>query len=359
MTVSRVPLFPEPAARELKPAPSELPPSLLGQIARLAGASVVAAEPAFGGLSVSASFALSLSNGRKIFAKGAHPGDTAHGTRGLAQEILVYESLGLMREISPPYLGVVSEGGEDGWMLGLWDWVEHNPARASGKGAVETLRAWQDMAATFAPAETLRAALPAAGEHIYLKLVFGTGGKWQRMLVDPVARTRFLGLFVDGERARAWFDANVPKLAAHQAEARSLDGPEGFVHGDLRLDNFLFGPERTYIIDWPNACWGPLVYDAGFLFSNLEALGFGPAEGFFDLYSKSTGHSSSLQFSPRETCVVFSTLSGYFADQAYRDPPAKMPRLRWMQKSMLLAQLNFLARAGVIESPPPLKGQNQ
>jgi sulfur relay (sulfurtransferase) complex TusBCD TusD component (DsrE family) len=49
---------------------------------------------------------------------------------------------------------------------------------------------------------------------------------------------------------------------------------------------------------------------------------------------------------------MLSALAGFFADQAYRAVPPKLPRLRWMQKLMLHACLQALHRRGIVDSPP-------
>ena len=341
------PLLAEPAAREQKPVATDLPPALTRQLEKLVNARITHTAYAFGGLSVSAAFIFTLDNGRKIFAKGAHPGDTAHGTKNLAQEVLVYESLDVLREISPPYLGLVSDGEEDGWMLGVWNCVEHDPARASPHRAIASLAGWQRT-------PSAQGLLPDVKQHVYISQLLSPEKKWLRLRNDEIARKKFLTLFAKPDAGKAWFDANIAKLVALQQRVDRLTGGSGLLHGDLRIDNFLFGAQKNYVIDWPNACWGPLVFDPVFLFSNMEALGLGTAEGFFTLY----GGAAPLP-PAEDIAAVLGALSGYFADQAYRDNVEKMPRLRWMQKSMLLAQLRYMARLGLIESPPKMIGENQ
>ena len=345
--ISRKPLLPEPAAREQKPAPADLPPAITRQLEKLVKAKITGVVFAEGGLSVSAAFIFTLDDGRRVFAKGAHPGDTAHGVKNLAQEVLVYECVDVVRRVSPPYIGLVSDGEEQGWMLGVWECVEHDPGRATVHRAVASLASWQRTA----PAQAL---LPAAKQHVYISQLLSAERKWLRLRNDDIARKKFFHMFARPEAGKAWFDANIAKLCQHQARCGQLKTEEGLLHGDLRVDNFLFGPEKTYVIDWPNACWGPLVFDPVFLSSNLEALGFGPAELFFTQYA-----GAAKPISPEDQAPVLGALSGYFADQAYRDNVEKMPRLRWMQKSMLLAQLRYMARLGLIESLPQMAGENQ
>jgi hypothetical protein len=342
------PLLAEPAAREKKPEASDLPPAFTQQLEKLVQSRIKEVSFAFGGLSVSAAFIFTLENTRKIFVKGAHPGDTAHAAKNLEDEIKAYETVEVLGKIAPRYIGLVSAGQTDGWMLGVWEHVEHDPALASPARVIDSLKGWQKSG-------TPRGALPAAKEHNYISQLLSPGRKWMRVSDEAPVREKFLSLFVKPGEAKAWLDKNIRSLCLHQTRAAELEGDEGLVHGDLRIDNFLFGAERTWVIDWPNACIGLLSFDLAFLFSNMEALGFGRAEDFLNAYS-----AAGCTLPPQEEqAAVLCALSGYFADQAYRAEVDKMPRLRWMQRSMLLAQLRYLARLGLIESPPAMNGENQ
>lgn len=336
-------LLKEPEAREKKPESTDLPPALFRRLEKLCGDRVVSSEVMYGGLSASAGFAMTLSSGARIFAKGTHPAETSHGMANLTQEIEAYEKLDILREISPPYIGLVSDGEQDGWMLGVWNFIENDPKLATAARMMATLHRSHD-------ADAGKYALTPARKHNYLGFFFTNEKKWLRPRHDPVIRKKLIDLFEDPYAAAAWFDKNIVALCDYQARVVKLRGREGLLHGDLRADNFLFAADRTYIIDWPNACLGPLVFDQCFLLSNLEALGHGKTDEFL-------AGLDGIDWD--EAIVMLASLSGYFADQAYRNVPDRMPRLRWMQQSMLLAQLKTLARLGIIESPPKMRGENQ
>jgi thiamine kinase-like enzyme len=338
------PLLVEPAAREKKP--EGLPPAIARQLENLVHAKITGTAFAFGGLSVSAAFIFTLDDGRKVFAKGAHPGDTAHAAKNLGDEIAAYLAVDILKKVAPRYIGSVTDGKTDGWMLGAWEAVEHDPARASIARVAESLKTWQRSGA---------AALPVAREHNYISQLLSPARKWSRLRDDEAVRKKFFGLFVDPGAAPAWFEKNIAALCQRQERAGKRPGGQGLVHGDLRIDNFLFGRERSWVIDWPNACRGPLDFDLVFLSSNMEALGMGRAEDFFT----ACGEADCVISTALEQGDMLAALSGYFADQAYRAPVEKMPRLRWMQKSMLLAQLRYMARLGLIESPPQMIGEKQ
>lgn len=336
------PLLQEPAAREKKPSFAEVPEALVGRLENLCGAKIEKGETAFGGFSAAAGFALTLEGGRRVFVKGAHPGDTSHGAASLRQEIHAYGTVAALRDIAPRYFGCVSDGNEDGWMLGAWEYVAHDAARASPERVMDALRAWTR-------GDGAQGALPLARAHVYIGGFFRDEKKWRRIRDEAAVREKFLSLFA--EPAGAWLEKNIAALCALQAGSGTLRSPEGVLHGDLRLDNFLFAKDRTYIVDWPNACFGPVVLDLAFLYASLEAGGLARAEEAFAAWNGGCGREDFI--------VMLGTLAGYFADQAYRAVPPMMPRLRWMQQSMLLAQLKSLARSGIIESPPRMRGENQ
>ena len=338
-----VALIKQPDAREKKPEFSDLPPTIFRQLEKLCGDKIVSSGTAFGGLSASAGFIMTLASGRKVFTKGTHPAETAHGSANLAQEISAYQIVEALRNASPLYIGVVSDGEEDGWMLGVWECVEHDPALVSLPRVMKLLKDWQDF-------DGAKEVLPSVREQVYISQFFSVDKKWQRLKNDLTIRKKFLTLFENQLAANDWFEKSIDALSEWQIRASRLGAPEGLVHGDLRLDNFIFTQERAYAVDWPNACFGPLVFDQMFLFSNLEAEGFGKTEELIEQFGS---------YISDDAVAMLASLSGYFADQAYRDVPERMPRLRWMQKSMLLAQLKCLSRLGIIESIPRMTDENQ
>lgn len=337
------PLFPEPKQREPKPPFESVPAAILFAIAETAGSAVVSGEAAFGGLSASANYILTLENGTKIFAKGSHPGDTSHGTETLRQEIFAYQNIPSLKKLSPAYIGKVSDGDEDGWSLGLWEYLDWG-------GGPDVAAAFAALA-VFQSDAAAKIQLGAAEDHIYLRLFLSQDKKWRRLRDEPVVRDRFLTLFTDVDEGRSWADRNLPRLADLQSKNFSPKSPCGMIHGDLRLDNFLFSPRGARVIDWPNACYGLRIFDTVFLAMNVEGLGILSIEECLRLYAASGG----TIFSHDDVMVMLAKITGYFADQAYRDVPQNLPRLRWMQKCMLMAGLQALHRAGHVDSLPPMR----
>src|SRR5687767_5154222 len=101
---------PAPAVREAKPAWRSVPLELRVAIEAALGSRVVRARRAWGGFSSSATFVLTLEDGRSAFTKGTHPGQTAVGTAALDAEERVYREVEVIRPWAPGFLGSVRCG---------------------------------------------------------------------------------------------------------------------------------------------------------------------------------------------------------------------------------------------------------
>ena len=67
--------------REPKPDWQSVPKSVKDAIEGFFGSGIRSGEIVWGGYSPSATFLLTLANGRKIFCKGCHPGQTDFGKK--------------------------------------------------------------------------------------------------------------------------------------------------------------------------------------------------------------------------------------------------------------------------------------
>lgn len=348
------PLFQEPAGRENKPAFEDIPEDMLHRIGRRLSGEVVDGQAVYGSYSASAGYMLTMDSSLKIFAKGNHPGEMAHGAQNLRQEIAAYESLAVLKDVAPSYYSFVSDGDEDGWMLGLWEFITQDPMAHAATGLQDAMAALTAVHAYTPPADMLE---PLASKN-YMAQFLADEKKWRRIQDDLIVQEKFLALFEDKAQGAAWLKGALPQLVSLQEKAADGFFATGMIHGDLRMDNILFSQKRTLLIDWPNVCIGPRLLDLLFLCPHLESMGIGKAEDFLEIYRAAGGVAfADATKETDELAMMLAAISGVFADQAHRAVPEKLPRLRWMQKSMLLAQLNFLSRIGKIESPPRFAGQ--
>ncbi|MBW7909703.1 MAG: aminoglycoside phosphotransferase family protein [Alphaproteobacteria bacterium] len=345
------PFFAPPTAQEHKPAFGTLPQNLRAQISAVCKSDIADGISVYGSLSATAGFAVTLADGRRVFAKGSHPGEMSHATLHIKTEIQAYETLPVLRGVAPAFVGVVSDGNEDGWTLGLWEYADKDVNAPVRMRAADIMR---HVAAVHASA--IPAAFTAdARTHNYLSFFLRDEKKWRRIKDEPKIKNKLLGVFENEDAAGTFFSGALETLCALQAAAADFDFKPGLIHGDLRLDNILLTDARTYIVDWPNACRGPVVFDALMLSVHLEAMGFGQAEEFLSLYDAEAG-TRFAQTNSEELLIMAASMAGFFADQVYRAVPEKMPRLRWMQKSLFFGLLSLMHRYGRIESPPRMSG---
>lgn len=338
--------FSLPPDREKRPAFQEIPTEILFKIAQKIGQNIVGGQTLYGGFSVGACFLLDLENGQKVFVKGAHPGDLSHATQNIRQEINIYKNVPALAKMAPQFLGGVSDGDEDGWHLGIWEHVKTTPTAPPVAKVFSIL------------AETHRTDVPDNvlkdfREQNYIQLFFTPNRKWQRLADEKNVYNRAVGLFVSAGEARAWLDKTLPVFCAHQKEIGTKNFISGLMHGDLHRDNILGDKNRTYIVDWPNACHGPVFFDILFLGAVLESTEGVTIEEVMQQYVDCGGRKEN----PDSLRALAVCMAGLLMDQASRAIPDKLPRLRWIQKSMLLALLRFLARAGVCESIPRMANQ--
>jgi len=352
MSKAALPFFAPPSARESKPPFDILPDDMRRKIeSRLAGA-IVSGETVYGSLSSSAGYVLTFDSGLRVFAKGSHPEEMSHGTQHIRSEIRAYEYVPVLRDVAPRLYSWVSDNDEDGWTLGLWQYIACDESADIAARIPDVIKTITHVHGAQIP----EGALPQARAHNYIGQFLDGAKKWRRIADEAAVRTKFIALFEGAATATHWLEKNISALVALQEEAATRSFREGLIHGDLRIDNLLFAKDRTLFVDWPNACSGPRVFDLVMFFSHLESSGFGTAENFLSLYDAEAGTGFATSQSD-EIAVMAGSMAGYFADQAYRSVPEKLPRLRWMQKSLLCAQLHWLARMGRIESPPRFADQ--
>jgi hypothetical protein len=347
---------PAPSARESKPHWSELPPALLVRLEHLLGASVIKAEIAWGGYSPSASFDLMLSDGRRVFVKGTHPGQTREGRLSLVQEIESYRQLPVLKGLAPDFIGTVEEGD---WSMLILEGV------SGAEKALPWCRAKLDrlaaaLAAFYERARPVAAAWsrPDAYRSLTVDLADREQG-WIALARSPEEQAGLLSLFTDPEAARGWLDRSLARLAELQSAAMELLRPDAaraqsLFLLDLRSDNLLFRPDGApVLLDWPYVTPGPIVLDTVFFAPSVEGEGGPPAGETVALFER----AMNLRFPIRDQQIALAFAAGYFADKVHRPPPLGLPRLRWVQRMQLAVCLGWAADLIGLPEPPPLIGQ--
>ncbi|MGH6941725.1 phosphotransferase [Hypericibacter sp.] len=346
-----------PAARENKPRWSDVPTAAVAALERALGASVAEAEIAWGGYSPSASFHLTLADGRHAFVKGTHPGQTREGRLSLAQEIESYRALPVLKGLAPDYLGTIEV---DAWTFLLLEAIE-GAQKALPWSPAKLERLAQSLAVFYERARDL--AMTWQRPNAYRSLAIDlsdldTG--WIALARSTDAQKGFLSLFADRAAARRWFDRSLPRLVELQSAAGELlqPAPEratSLIHLDLRSDNLLFRADGApVLLDWSYVTTGPVVLDTVFFAPSVEGEGGLAASETVALFERALG----LRFPKRDQQIALAFAAGYFADKAYLPPPPGLPRLRWIQRLQLAVCLGWAVELIGLPEAPAMIGQD-
>ena len=330
-------------AREPKPVWAEVPDALKEKLARLAGEKIADGEIAWGGYAPSATFTLTTASGRRLFCKGAHPGQTEMGHKALLSERRKYERFPELARFGPAYLGGADH---ENWHMALLDHVPRGRSVPPWSDAT-TGQALQ-LLADFHAAAPERAAheLRPFGEA--LAKMHRQGG-WESLRDDAAAQARFLALFDDVAAARHWFDRNIARIAACDADAAATGGPQSWLHLDIRSDNLIFAADgRLVLVDWPELAHGAVLFDVAAFLPSLEGEGGPRCADALRRYEALSGHA----FDAADVARAVANVSGYFAARAGEDTIAGLPRLRWIQKVQLFPALRWLAERLALDAPP-------
>lgn len=325
--------------REDKPTWSALPPPVRDETERLLGTRVVRATRRFGGYGPSATFHLTLANGRSAFFKGVYPLPEGSGVRwALDEEERVY--LQLQEHITP------------------WAPDYHGSLRVQGWHAMliesvtgEKIPPWSDSAARRATrsyaqfhAGTVDKTLPdwlSRADHLEFT------GIWQAIITDETKLAQLAALCPTPllqRQAAQWVAVHAAELMA--AEAPLRDAPRFcLLHFDTRSDNVRLDGDLLRMFDWPWAAVGPPEFDLGAFAQSVASEGGPDPELLARWYS---------EVLPIDAAVLTASvvgLSGYFADRGSQPHVPELPRLRSVQRRQLKASLPWAAaRLGL--APP-------
>lgn len=326
----------EPSLKEDRPKWEDVPINIVSKIEEILDAKIIDARTGWGGFSNTAVFIVELSTGNKAFIKGTHPGQDAHGTQMVLQELEAYKKIKPLKNISPKILGTVNDKDEDGWSLIICEYKNTKQVEKFDLELIKNIFSKLKETHSLPPQENIL----HANETNYIERYFREEGGWLRINSEERIYKKLLKVFSDKEEGDSFLKKALPKLSQKQKEFLNLKTKEGALHQDLRIDNLLITKaDEVFVIDWPNYCYGPVVLDLAMLLPSLSYCSDYSITEMLEIYNQIT----ELNISEGDLVLAITVFSGFIADSAYRKIPEKLPRLRWMQKAILLESLEYLS----------------
>lgn len=302
----------------------DLPRAVRSEISRLAGAQVVAEVMATSGFTPGFAGVLELVDGEQVFVKAVSPAQNPQSPVLARQEIAA--AAALPEGVPAPRLLWSHDDG---------DWVLLGFEAVTGRSPELPWRP-TDLTRVLGTLVDLAAARPRPGhglpEQSAVWATTFTG--WQSFarlgtqeLAAAVERTGGLA---------EWAVRHLEQLVAWEREAPQAAAGEALVHGDLRADNVILGPERVWLVDWPHAGVGAPWLDLAGMLPSVTMQGGGEAHEIF------LAHPLSEAVSADELRAVVAAIAGYFVWGSVQPDPPGLPNLRAFQRAQAFPAMAWL-----------------
>ena len=290
---------------------AEMPDRVRSRVERWLGGSVVSAVTQPTGFSPGVAARLTADNGRRVFLKAVTSERNAVSGQLHRREIGIVSALPKAAPV--PRLLWSYDEGEGGWVALVFDDVEgRHPAQPWRVDELaRVVAATEELSASLTPSPLPAGAVRTAGE-LFSAEICG----WRRLLDERPAQLDLLD---------AWSRRHIEALAAVEDTAVSALTGETLLHTDLRADNILLTPERTWFVDWPHASIGPPWLDVVALAPSVTMQG-GPTPE--EVIAK---HSACRAGDGDAITAVVVSIAGYFTRQALQPPPPGIPTVRAFQ----------------------------
>ena len=242
---------------------ADMPPRVRDAVDRRLGSPVVGAVTQPTGFSPGVAARLTTADGRRYFAKAVGPEPNADSPEFHRREIAIAASL--PASTPAPRLLWSYDEGDGGWVLLVFEDVDgRHPAQPWRLDELDrVVAAMEDLAETLTPSPLPVSAVGMAGERILGRR------SWRRLRDDWPSRL---------DRVDDWTRRHLDALV--QIESHVVDALAGdtLVNYDVRADNILLTPERTWFVDWPHACLGPPWLDVAAFAPSVTMQGGPPPE---------------------------------------------------------------------------------
>ncbi len=301
---------------------ADMPRRVRAEIERWLGGGVVDAVTQPTGFSPGVAARLTVDDGRRFFVKAVGP-EPNRDTPGMhRREAKVMAAM--PRGAPVPRLMWSYDEGEGGWIALVFEDVDgRHPTQPWRTDELDrVVAAMEDLGRLLTPSP-----LTSAGT---ASDMFATTIRGWRPLLDE--RPSRLGDLDE------WSRRNLERLVAIDDAAGGVLEGDTLLNLDIRADNILVTPERTWFVDWPHALVGPAWLDVvAFAPSVTMQGGPHPEEVISRHFACHTADSDAI------TAAVVA-IAGFFTHHAVQPPPPGLPTVRAFQDAQGVVAREWAAR---------------
>ena len=189
--------------------------------------------------------------------------------------------------------------------------------------------AMEELSTSLTPSPLPEAVVGTAGD-VFSTILRG----WRQLLDEQPSRLNCVD---------EWSRRHIETLAAiEDTVGGALEG-DTLLHVDIRGDNILLTPKRTWFVDWPHACVGPSWLDVVAFAPSVTMQGGPPPEEVI------ARHSACRAADGVAVTAAVVSIAGYFTRQALQPPPPGLPTVRAFQAAQGVVARRWVAeRSGLL-----------
>ena len=324
---------------------TDLPRRVGSEVERWLGSEIVRAITQPTGFSPGVAARLTAADGRRVFAKAVGPQPNADAPAFHRREISIAANLPdaapsprllwsydegpeqyrHSREGGNPGVGRGLDDEDRGWVLLLFENVDgRHPVQPWRPDELDrVVAAMEELAETLTPSPLPTSVVGAAGDR-FLGL-----RSWRRLRDERPVRL---------DSVDEWSRRHLETLVAIEDSIGDALAGDTLLNYDVRADNILLTPERTWFVDWPHACLGPPWLDVVAFAPSVTMQG-GPAPE--EVVSR---HSAYRAADRDVVTAAVAALAGFFTYHAAQPPPPGLPTLRPFQDAQAAVAREWLTR---------------
>ena len=304
---------------------ADMPGRVRSEIERRLGGPVVRAVTQPTGFTPGLAARLTADDGHRVFVKAAGTQPNADTPKAHRREISIVAALPSAAPV--PRLLWSYDEGEIGWVVLAFEDVDgRHPTQPWRIDELDrVVSAMEELSTLLTPSPLPAAMIGTAGDE------FVRG--WRRLHEERPSRLEYVD---------EWSRRHIETLVAiEDTVGRALEG-DTLLNNDIRADNILLTPERTWFVDWPHASVGPPWLDVVGFAPSVTMQGGPPPEEVISRHSACrTAESDAIS-----AAVV--ALAGYFTHKAVQPPPPGLPTVRAFQDAQGVVARQWVARRTVL-----------